>query len=298
MTSATRARSRGGAAGAPSPARVLGLLALFTTVLLVGLALPWGPVGPRVFLAVLAFHLGWLVLARRDAVLADLWPTLALTSALFVLPDWFLVRALGVLRFPADGFPDLGPVTGYMAGLWAVPFLAAVTAGRLAEVRRRGSGNLVAGAVCLALLVLGEAVAWRVPVWDAVGVREYRHVALYLLPAEALLGAAVLWAAGVARGRSLLIRLVAALVVVQLYAGGLALGYCSSSWSDPAVCGARRCCGPGMVAAAACRAGVAVLSGSLPAAALDLSPSSTQVESVRTPTSARAAAAARGARGG
>ena len=167
----------------PPLQRVGLLLGGFTAVLLVALAVPLGPVGPRVAAAVLAFHLGWVAIGRRDRELADLWATLAPVSVLFVLPDWFLSAGLGVLRFPADGFPDLGTVTGYMAGLWAVPFLASVTAGRWVAVRRGfARGALTASAVCLLLLVGGEAVAWRVPVWEAVGVRQLGHVALYLLP--------------------------------------------------------------------------------------------------------------------
>lgn len=210
----------------PALPRVALLLGGFTVVLLAALAVPLGPVGPRVAVAVLAFHLGWVVLGRRDRELADLWATLAPMSALFVLPDWFLSAGLGVLRFPADGFPDLGTVTGYMAGLWAVPFLASVTAGRWVAARRGfAHGALAASAVCLLLLVVGETVAWRVPVWEAVGVREVSHVALYLLPAEALLGASVFVAAHLARGRGVLVRLGLGLVVAQLYAGGLVLGY-------------------------------------------------------------------------
>ena len=210
----------------PALPRVALLLGGFTLVLLAALTVPLGPVGPRVAVAVLAFHLGWVVLGRRDPELADLWATLAPMSALFVLPDWFLSAGLGVLRFPADGFPDLGPVTGYMAGLWAVPFLASVVAGRwVAAQRGFAAGALAASAVCLLLLVVGETVAWRVPVWEAVGVRQLGHVALYLLPAEALLGASVFVAAHLARGRGVLTRLGLGLLVAQLYAGGLALGY-------------------------------------------------------------------------
>ena len=131
-----------------------------------------------VLLAVVAAN---VVIARRDR---DLWLFLAPLSVCQVLPDYFLVTESGTLRFPDTGGPridDAVPLA--MAGMWVIPLYAVLVLAR---------DNALAGALlALSIFGLSELVAPALDLWAPVGgVREVAGVALYVLPAEALLGAA------------------------------------------------------------------------------------------------------------
>jgi hypothetical protein len=68
---------------------------------------------------------------------------------------------------------------------------------RTSSAKRRActggaDAGLVAGtAIGTALFVGSEATSWLVGAWEAVGVTEVAHVALYVVPAEILLSASI-----------------------------------------------------------------------------------------------------------
>lgn len=162
----------------------------FVVVAGIALLLP-GQIGWQVATLLLIYDVALLALAvlRRDRELLRLWVFAAVLSIWQVIPDVFLVDGLGVLAFPDDGFPDIGPVTGTMAALWTVPVVVVVAVGTAVE-RRYGSraGTAAAAAAALMVFLAGELALTSAGLWQARGVPETLGVAHYILPAEILLG--------------------------------------------------------------------------------------------------------------
>ncbi len=154
----------------------------------------------------------------------DLWAFAFVTSAFQVFPDWFLSAELGILVFPPDGFPKIGTVSGYMAGLWSIPLVCVIFAGRRAAERVSTRAGYVAAAIA-SLLVFGmsEETVWMIPSWYATGVRTLGHTALYVIVPEILLGLSAYWMYDRVRGKGLRVKLPAAFCVMAFYLGNLAL---------------------------------------------------------------------------
>lgn len=166
-------------------------------------------------LAAAAGYVGSLLLVARSSGRREWvawWTLLAPLSVLQVLPDWALVEVAGTLVFPDLGGPRVGDaVPLYMAGLWVPPLLLVLLLARR---------SALAGAV-LAVLVFGvpELLAPALGLWEPRGARQAGSTALYVLPAEAVLGAAVVVAAN--QARTTRDRLLAAPAVALLYTGAL-----------------------------------------------------------------------------
>jgi len=142
------------------------------------------------------------------------------------VPDWFLADVLGVLVFPEAGVFRIGAVSGYMAGLWAVPlFVIVYTSLRVQEQVTRRAGDLAAFGLALLIFGVSEATLWRLDAWRAQDVTTLGHVALYVLPPEGLLGLTTLWAYRVVRHRPYHHVLMAALLVMLVYLGSLCASY-------------------------------------------------------------------------
>lgn len=196
------------------------------------LAVRLGPAGPRVGLAVLLYLVGLPLVARwrGHPGWIRMWAFGALLSLWQVLPDVFLVR-FGVLRFPDDGLFDLGPVTAYMAGLWAIPTVVVVAVGLAVEERRgRGAGAVAAGLVGFLLYLGAEAVAPVVPAWEAEGVTMLGNVALYILPAQVLLSVISFDAYAAIRDRGVMTFVPVTFLVMLLYLGAALFGFLVVEW--------------------------------------------------------------------
>jgi hypothetical protein len=221
------------------------------------------PSGPAVLVLVFAYSLWiwagtsprWKASACR-AELRRQWAFCATLSVFMVMPDWFLAVVLKTLRFPDDGAPRIGGENGvgmYMTMMWTLPLLwvlaacsgvgggggtsrGAVTvtsSGKTTMSTPPPSFAALVLAAFLALLLFGAAElllsSGLIPLtlWhctDAVRLRPV-GVALYVLPAEAVLGAATLQAYASSRRRGWVRRVVYAAAVSALYTGTLALGY-------------------------------------------------------------------------
>ncbi len=173
--------------------------------------------------AVLACSVGGcvaLVVVARQAGRSDWLAALGVLipiSIFQVLPDWFLADGLGTLHFPDTGAVRVGGVIPLaMAGMWAIPLFVVYLAAH---------GSAARGAVVAFLFFLAtELLAPAVDLWGpAGGVREILGVAVYVLPAEAVLGAATVIAVRETAQRSFGVRILAALAVSTLYTGALAL---------------------------------------------------------------------------
>ncbi len=206
----------------------LRLLAAWAVVAAGLLAVPAGPFGVRVLAAVVLWHVAVVGVAarRRDPAWRSAYALVAPMSVLLVLPDQFLAVGLRTLVFPDSGVPMLGAVPVFMAGMWAIPLAAVVFVGRAAERRRGPVWGVAAGAALgLAVFAGAEAATGVLPLWRAVGVPDVGPVALYVLPAEALLSATTVLADQAVCGRSTAVKALAGALVVLAYTGGLALGW-------------------------------------------------------------------------
>ncbi len=158
------------------------------------------PTGVVILTLVVVYHLGTVGLARARGHRQWLrwWRFGAVLSLFMVVPDAVLAAGLGVLDFPPDGIPDLGPVTLHMAGLWTIPAVV-IVAVTDAVGYRRGARAATAATLVTTLVVFAgaEATLTLLPVWEAVGVTTVGGVAVYIVLPELLLGwmivAAVRW---------------------------------------------------------------------------------------------------------
>jgi hypothetical protein len=134
-----------------------------------------------------------------------------------LVPDWVLADALGTLRFPDTGGIRVGDVIPLaMCGMWALPLFLVVLIAR---------DDVARGALAAFVLFLGtELAAPTAGLWEPAGdVTKVAGIALYVLPAEAVLGAATVLAVRATRDRPLGERVLAAAAVSTLYTGALTL---------------------------------------------------------------------------
>jgi hypothetical protein len=206
------------------------LHAVFAVVATVALVVPPGPtVGWRIALLVGVYHAATVIVAwqRGHRRWLRLWWFAAALSVFMVLPDAVLVEGLGTLVFPDDGFPDLGPVTGHMAGLWAIPTVVIVAVADAVGRRRGERASWVAAVIAAgAVFVFAESVLTAVlAVWEPVGVTTVGELAVYILPAELFLGLAVLAGARWTRSGNPLRALPVAAVVALAYTGAATVSW-------------------------------------------------------------------------
>ena len=198
---------------------------LLSAVLLTALPLP---MGWRILLATLAYHVGLPLYARRQGRPEWLarWRFLLPLGLLQILPDWYLVNRLGVLAFPDTGSPAFGTVPLFMAGLWVVPLFLVLCCGDAARARAGpGAGALAAAAASSLLFTAAEATLWALPIWQAVNVPRTFHVAHYLLWPELALGLSAWVAWRLCRDAGWRRRLAAAVAVMLIYQGNLTLSH-------------------------------------------------------------------------
>jgi hypothetical protein len=201
----------------------------FLAVVVVALAVPAGPVvGWRVALLVAAYHAATVAFAwqRGHRRWLRLWWFGAVLSVFMLLPDAVLVEGLGTLVFPDDGFPDIGPVTASMAGMWTIATVVVVASAEAAG-RRVGeqASWLTALGVAAVVFAGAEAVLTQLPVWEAIGVTTVGGVAVYILPAELFLGLAMLAGARWTRTGSLVRVVPVAAVIALAYTGAATVSW-------------------------------------------------------------------------
>jgi hypothetical protein len=200
---------------------VVGAALIYAAATLVALLLPSPAKGWAVLAVSVGGCVGLVALARvldRPAWSAALGVLIPI-SVFQLVPDWFLADGLGTLRFPDTGGIRVGEVIPLaMCGMWALPLLVVVLIARDSVAR---------GAVVAFVVFLGtELAAPTAGLWEPAGdVTKAAGVALYVLPAEAVLGAATVLAVRVARDQPLGERLLAAAAVSTIYTGALALSW-------------------------------------------------------------------------
>ena len=151
--------------------------------------------------------------------LLRLWAFLLPVSVFQLLPDWVLADLLGTIFFPDTGGPRVDDVIPLaMAGMWVAPLFITLSLARDSAWRAAG--------LALAIFTGSELAAPLLEVWEPTdAATQVANVALYVLPAEAVLGAATLLAYRWTGTRSRAEQVGAALGVATLYLGALTLSY-------------------------------------------------------------------------
>ena len=173
------------------------------------------------FGAVVAFNVGLPLIARAKGRtdLVRLWAFLLPLSIFQLLPDWVLADLLGTIVFPDHGGPrvdDLIPLA--MCGAWVAPLFVSTYFARDSALR--------AGMIALAIFTVSELLAPSLGIWEPTDLAtQVAGVALYVLPAELLLGSATFLAYRWIGNRPRLEQVAVALGVATLYLGAMVLGY-------------------------------------------------------------------------
>jgi hypothetical protein len=135
-----------------------------------------------------------------------------------VFPDWFLADPLSILVFLPDGFPKLGPVSGYMLGLWVIPLFIIIFLGqRIAE--RYTTIHAYGVVAAVSFLIFTGAEAGLTFVWHAQNVVMIGPVALYIIVPELILGLSTYWAYSYLKENPHWWNLFAAFFLMLLYLG-------------------------------------------------------------------------------
>ncbi|MHA2405384.1 MAG: DUF6989 domain-containing protein [Candidatus Hermodarchaeia archaeon] len=183
-------------------------------------------VGPRLFILVMVYNImipltGWW---RKHTEWLNLWFFAFLLSLLMLFPDWFLADPLGILVFVDDGFPNIGPVTGYMLLLWAIPLFIITFIG-LRVVERRNE-PLAYGVVALtSFLIFVGAEAGLTFVWHAQNVFMIGSVATYIIIPEIILGISSFWMYQHIKAKPHWWKLIGAFLIMLLYLGSACCFY-------------------------------------------------------------------------
>ncbi|MGM0404266.1 MAG: DUF6989 domain-containing protein [Thermodesulfobacteriota bacterium] len=201
---------------------------LFALFCIPVLLIPDTATGIKLFVLVVVYNLAVPAAGsiRGHRAWTDIW-LFALTLSIFqVFPDWFLSNYLGVLVFPEDGFFKIGTVSGYMAGLWAIPVFIIVYAGtRIRESVSPKAGYGAAALLALVLFVGSEATLWMLPAWYARNVSMVGHVAIYIIVPEVILGISCLFCYVSIQAKPHWVKIPASFLVMQLYLGSAVFFY-------------------------------------------------------------------------
>lgn len=183
-------------------------------------------IGWKLFLLALLYQPVFLLIFRSQPRLICLWFFLFPLSIFQVFPDWFLSAQLKVLVFPEDGFYKIGTVSGYMALLWVIPLVISLFFSL--EVEKKYGflvACLVAAFSSLLIFAIAEETMWALPSWYARDVWIVGHTAVYVLPAEAILGATAFYFFKVTEPQSIFYKILAAFETMLVYTGALMFFY-------------------------------------------------------------------------
>lgn len=202
---------------------------LFSVLAVLLMVLPFDgfPRGWRIALLVAFFHVGlaWVLWQQKQEEDFQLWLFLLFLSIFQVLPDWFLSAKLQSLYFFPDGFYKIGTVSAYMAGLWTIPLFLVVKIAKMivsTPTQQMGLGGLVSG------IVFGLSEAFSdslLGIWQAKGVAMWANMAIYVIPAEVVLGVLVVHGAQSVAQSAVFHKIGMALWVALSYTGALACSY-------------------------------------------------------------------------
>lgn len=183
--------------------------------------------GLRILALVMLYNVSLPLVARwrgHDAWLR-IWAFVLPISILQIVPDWFLADVVGSLEFPVSGPISIGAVPLYMALMWSIPLFLIVLSGERALKRGAGRGYVVAIVVGLVLFAGAERLLPMLEIWVPVDVKLALGVAVYILPAEAVLSGVTFAGWRYARDRGAMAQLLVAFIVMFTYLGAASTFY-------------------------------------------------------------------------
>lgn len=157
-----------------------------------------------------------------------IWLYAFILSIFQIWPDWFLADQLGTIAFPLnDGIFHIGPVSGYMAGLWAIPFFIIVFIGqRIQERKAKNYGYLAVALISFLIFAIAEETLWSLGSWKAQNVVVMiDHMAVYILVPEIILGLSAYYFYEIIQDKPHWYKIPATFIVMMLYVGTAASFY-------------------------------------------------------------------------
>ncbi len=166
-------------------------------------------------------------LFRKDYEWVKLWVFVFLISLFQIWPDWFLSAQLNILVFPEDGLFKIGTVSGYMAGLWAIPlFLLCFIGLKIQENYSRLKALIVVGLISFTIFVFSEQTMWMLQSWYPQNITLlFDHLAVYIIIPEVILGLSTFYYFQKTKNQHYLMLIVVAFGIMLLYLGSVSFFY-------------------------------------------------------------------------
>jgi len=185
--------------------------------------------GIKLFILVASYNLliPLVGLFRKYSEWVKLWIFVFLISLFQLWPDWFLSAQLNILVFPEDGLFKIGTVSGYMAGLWAIPlFLICFVGLKLKEKSSHFKTLIAVGLISLTIFALSEQSMWILQSWYPQNVTLiFDHLAVYIILPEVILGVSTFYYFEKTKNQHYITLIAAAFVIMLLYLGSVSFFY-------------------------------------------------------------------------
>jgi len=186
-------------------------------------------IGIKLFILVISYNLliPLVGLFRKYSEWVKLWVFVFLISLFQIWPDWFLSAQLNILVFPEDGLFKIGTVSGYMAGLWAIPlFLLCFFGLKLKEIYSHSKSLVLVGFLSFSIFVFAEQTMWMLQSWYPQNVTLLLgHLAIYIIIPEVILGLSTFYYFEKIKTQHYLMLIVAAFGIMLLYLGSASFFY-------------------------------------------------------------------------
>jgi len=185
--------------------------------------------GIKLFILVVSYNLliPLVGLFRKYGEWVKLWFFVFLISLFQIWPDWFLSAQLNILVFPEDGLFKIGTVSGYMAGLWAIPlFLICFVGLKLKEKSSHFKTLIAVGLISLTIFSFSEQSMWMLQSWYPQNVTLiFDHLAVYIVIPEVILGVSTFYYFEKIKDNNYLTLIVVSFIVMLLYLGSASFFY-------------------------------------------------------------------------
>lgn len=186
-------------------------------------------IGIKLFLLVLSYNLLIPLVGffQKYNDWIKLWIFVFFISLFQIFPDWFLSAQLNILVFPEDGLFKIGTVSGYMAGLWAIPlFIICFIGMKVEENYSRSKALVVIGLISFSIFVGAELTMWMLQSWYPQNVTLILgHLAVYIIIPETILGLSTYYYFGKIKAQNFLIVILVAFGIMLLYLGSASFFY-------------------------------------------------------------------------
>jgi hypothetical protein len=202
---------------------------LFTLLCLIILTLPVNlGAGVKLFILVIVYNIliASYGILKKDSKWYGIWLFSLILSIFQVFPDWIIADILKAIVFPEDGLFKIGSVSGYMAGLWAIPmFLIIFICEKISAGISRPAAYIAAGIIAFLIFFISEQTVWLIPSWYAVNVKMIGFSAVYIIVPEIILGLGAYRCYEEIRDRPHWMKVPAAFLVMLLYTGSVVFFY-------------------------------------------------------------------------